>query len=98
MINRKTKKPAQTNPKEKEKEKNPFAQALTQGRKEHLHLTQEKAAELLDVSARTYQSYEESDSWPGLQRALHMSRMFGFSLDKVAEEMEAKEEKQEAPQ
>lgn len=79
--------------KNEEKRKNkeelpPFARDVVKGRKKFTQYTQEKAAEVLEVSSRRFQEYESGEGLPRLKRAMKMSLIFHFSLDALAAEME----------
>lgn len=75
---------------ENKKELSPFARVVKESRKESNEYTQEKAAEILNVSARCFQNYEHDCGLPRLKRAMKMSLLFHFSLDALAAEMDEK--------
>lgn len=49
--------------------------------------TQETAAEILDIGLRMLQSYEEGERHPNFVIAVKMAKLYGCSLDTLAEEI-----------
>ena len=65
------------------------ADALYDARMER-NLTQEQAAELLDISVRWYQKLESGRSVPNFQLTYKITEKFGINLIQIAEEVELK--------
>lgn len=68
-----------------------FVENLKQSRNEK-HLTQERLAELLDVTRQAVSKWEQGNGYPEIEKLITMAKILNISLDWLFAEELAKEE------
>ena len=61
---------------------------VLRSRRHKLNLTQEKAAELLDISSRWYQELESGNGRPGFRTACKLAKLYNMEFEDFANEEE----------
>lgn len=69
-----------------------FAENLKQSRNEK-HLTQERLAELLDVTRQAVSKWEQNDGYPEIEKLIRLAKILNTSLDWLFATKLANEEK-----